>query len=88
MSSKKYYCGPYWIPSKVRRIVSSKFNASCKIHDMDYESMKYGQKQADKRFRAHALRQAGNHIGWRIVARLFYIMVRVGGKLSYGKKDS
>gem|GEM_PF-7067849 len=55
---------------------------------MDYESMKYGQKQADKRFRAHALRQAGNHIGWRIVARLFYIMVRVGGKLSYGKKDS
>lgn len=82
----KDHCGPYWMPSFLRRAVSSKFNASCKIHDMDYESKKYSRSEADKRFRDHALRQAGNSAFWKTVARVFYGLVRVGGRISYGKK--
>ena len=33
---QKYHCGPENAPKWVRRILSYKFNASCKIHDMDY----------------------------------------------------
>ena len=87
MLGRKDYCGPYWMPKCLRRLVSSKFNASCKIHDMDYTSKKYGQKQADKRFRTNVLKQAGNSKMWRVNARIFYLLVRLGGKLSYGKKD-
>jgi len=84
---RKDHCGPYWMPSPLRRLISSKFNASCKIHDMDYESKKYSRSEADLRFRAHTLRQAGDSRFWRVIARLFYGMVRMGGRLSYGKKD-
>jgi len=83
---RKDYCGPYWMPSFLRKAVSSKFNASCKIHDMDYASRQYSRSEADKRFREHSLRQAGSHKGWRILARIFYLLVRIGGRISYGKK--
>lgn len=82
---RKDYCGPYWMPSVLRRAVSSKFNASCKIHDMDYESKKFSREEADKRFRKHTLKQAGKSRFWRIIARIFYGLVRIGGKISYNK---
>jgi len=47
---RKDFCGPYWMPAKIRRLFSSKFNASCKIHDLDYASKKFSRKQSDKRF--------------------------------------
>lgn len=86
MQERKDYCGPYWMPSFLRRAISSKFNASCKIHDMDYMSKKYSRSEADLRFRDHVLRQAGNSRFWRVIGRIFYGMVRIGGRFSYGKK--
>ena len=85
---RKDYCGPYWVPSLLRRLVSNKFNASCKIHDMDYESQKYSRYESDVRFKQHSLRQAKSSKFWRAVAILFYIMVRIGGRISYGKSDT
>ena len=80
---RKDYCGPYWMPSKLRRAVSSKFNASCKIHDLDYDSKKYSRKQADNRFLKHMKKQAKSNILLKIVAYFFYISVRIGGAISW-----
>lgn len=82
---RKDYCGPDWLHPKLRRLLSGKFNASCKIHDLDYGSKKYSRSEADRRFREHTLRQAGNSLLWKVVAKFFYYMVRIGGRISYGK---
>ena len=79
------YCGPFWMPSFLRKWASSKFNASCKIHDMDYGSPKYTQKDADSRFLYHMMKQASGSMFWIIVAFCFYLMVRAGGWISYKK---
>ena len=79
------YCGPFWAPSRLRRVLSGKFNASCKIHDLDYESKKFSRKVADKRFLDHMLRQSEKSIVWRIVAYFYYISVRIGGRISWKK---
>jgi len=83
---RKDYCGPYWLHPKIRRLLSIKFNASCKIHDEDYENAIFTQKQADRRFISHTLRQSKGNILWILVGVLMYIGVRLGGWISYGKK--
>jgi len=35
-NKNQYHCGAWWTPKWVRRIISTRFNASCKVHDMDY----------------------------------------------------
>lgn len=79
------YCGPFWMPKAIRRILSKKFNASCKIHDLDYASKKYSRKQADLRFKVNTLKQAGNSKFWRFIAKIFYLAVRIGGQISYNR---
>ncbi len=83
---RRDYCGPYWMPSFLRRILSSKFNASCKIHDLDYETTRFTRDEADARFQDHMNRQSGMNYVWRLIAFMYYTAVRVGGKLSWGKK--
>lgn len=83
MKKRKDYCGPYWLPSFIRRIMSIKFNASCKIHDLDYFSKKYSRLEADKRFLNHTKRQAKNNIIFISIAYLYYFMVRIGGRISW-----
>lgn len=83
---RKDYCGPYWMPAKLRKLVSNKFNASCKIHDLDYDSMKYSRKEADYRFLLNMKKQAKNNILFKIVAYAFYLMVRIGGSISWKKE--
>ncbi|NVM37758.1 MAG: hypothetical protein HWN81_19355 [Candidatus Lokiarchaeota archaeon] len=80
----KYYCGSWWTPRWVRRILSVKFNASCKVHDLDYHTTKFTREEADTRFLLHMVKQAKGSIFWEIIATLFYIFVRMLGKLSYG----
>lgn len=87
---RKDYCGPNWMPSWIRRFFSSKFNASCRLHDWDYSPPhKYTRKEADKRFYEHMKRQSGKNPLWRLTALFYYISVRVFGKSQYGegKKD-
>ena len=33
---KEYYCGPYYAPKWVTKLMSFVFNIPCKIHDKDY----------------------------------------------------
>lgn len=83
----KYYCGAWWTPKWVRRILSVRFNASCKVHDLDYATTKFSREEADTRFLLHTIRQAKSSIFWEVIATVFYISVRLMGKLSWGKKD-
>lgn len=83
---RKDYCGPYWMPSWMRKHFSKKFNASCKIHDLDYASTKFSRDQADARFHDHMNRQAEHSLYWRTIAFFYYIAVRLAGKWSWGRK--
>ena len=82
---RKDYCGPFWMPKFLRKWASSKFNASCRVHDFDYASDKYTQKQSDMRFLGNMIKQSEGRIFWVLVAVSFYIMVRIGGFISYKK---
>ncbi len=80
----KYHCGAWWTPSWVRRIISVKFNASCKVHDMDYGTTRFTREESDTRFLLHMIKQSKSSIFWEIIATFFYLSVRMLGKLSYG----
>ena len=81
----KFYCGPWWMPRWLRRILSFKFNASCKVHDLDYASREFSRIEADDRFLLHMIRQAKSSLFWEIYAMSYYILVRILGKLSWDK---
>lgn len=83
--SKKYYCGPYWVPKWGQKILSSQFNASCKIHDMDYESKEFTQQEADIRFLNNCIKQARGRFLVEVWACVYFILIRIGGKLSWDK---
>ena len=81
-----YYCGPWWMPNWLRRIGSYKFNAACKIHDLDYKAPhRFARLEADTRFLAHMLRQAGGSFFWECVAVSYFLAVRVAGWLSWDR---
>lgn len=81
----KYHCGPSWAPEWLKKILSYKFNASCKIHDLDYTTTKYTRKEADVRFLYHMMRQAEGSILWESMAILYFMIVRFFGVFSWGK---
>lgn len=81
---KQYHCGAWWTPKFIRRLLSFKFNASCKIHDLDYKTTRFTREEADTRFLLHMIRQAKGSIFFEVVATIFYISVRLLGKLSFG----
>lgn len=83
--TRKDYCGPFWMPSFMRKWASSKFNASCKIHDMDYDSERFTRKEADARFLFHMLKQAHGSVFWVLMAGWYYTWVRLGGWISWNK---
>ena len=86
---KQYYCGYEDSPEWARKLLSKKFNASCRIHDFDYEpNTPYTQAKADVRFRNHMLRQAGKNPFWIFVAYTYYLAVIWGGKKAYKKGNN
>jgi len=85
---KKYYCGALWVPRWIRKILSIKFNASCKIHDLDYSSTRFDREEADTRFLLHMIRQSKNSFSCEVVATMYYLFVRMLGKFTWGNKDS
>ncbi len=84
--ANKFYCGPYWMPECIQKIMSKHFNASCKIHDMDYASKQYDQNHADRRFLDNMITQCKGRFLLEVLACGYFIAVRIGGKLSW-KKD-
>jgi len=82
---QKYYCGAWWVPKFIRKILSFKFNASCKIHDLDYISKDITREESDVKFLLNMIRQSNGSAFFEICATFFYIFVRILGKLSWGK---
>ena len=81
---KVYYCGYESMPKWQRRIFSIKFNASCKVHDLDYKyDTVYTKEEADIRFLKHMLRQADGSLFWEFMALMFYLAVHRKGQKAY-----
>ena len=78
----KKYCGPFWFPKWLNKALSSRYNASCKVHDLDYDSGLFRRSEADSRFLEHMIRQDGKKT---ILSRIFYLGVRLGGWVSWWK---
>jgi hypothetical protein len=56
----------------MRRILSVKFNESCRIHDEDYTKQELTKEEADKKFLDNMLEQAGESRFWRWAAGWYY----------------
>ena len=80
---RKDYCGPWYMPRFMRRFLSTRFNASCRLHDLDYHKKVMTRKEADDRFLAHMLRQADGKLVGIVSAYVYYAMVRMGGWFSW-----
>jgi len=83
---RKDYCGPEYFPKFLRRFLSNKFNASCKIHDIDYDKSGFSRKESDKRFLKNMKHQAGSNIMYKMFAYAYYLGVRIGGIFSYKER--
>ena len=84
---QQYHCGAWWTPKIIRKILSLRFNASCKIHDLDYATTLFDREKADTRFLLHMIRQSKSNILHETTATLYYISVRILGKLSWGNNS-
>jgi hypothetical protein len=71
------YCGVSWMPKWFREMLSEKFNKSCKIHDVYYESELVAKVDADFIFLEHMYKQAGCSLYWKCVAYTMFLNVRV-----------
>jgi hypothetical protein len=71
------YCGTLIIPKWFRKALSVKFNKSCKIHDVYYESSIIDNQDADLIFLEHMRLQAGSSIYWKCIAYAMFLSVRV-----------
>jgi hypothetical protein len=81
---KKYYCGYDSSPTWIRKLLSIKFNASCRIHDLDYEqNSPFSQEEADQRFFQNMVKQSKGNLFWLFLACIFYKAVLIGGKKTY-----
>ena len=83
---RKDYCGPEYFPKFLRKFLSNKFNASCKIHDIDYNRSGLSRKEADKRFLKNMKKQSKSNEMYKVFAYLYYWGVRLGGIFSYKEK--
>lgn len=84
----KYYCGPWWAPNWINRILSYKFNMSCKVHDQDYSSRRMTRYEADIRFLDNMMQQADRSLFWEMLAVAYFLATRVFGRLSWRELPS
>ena len=71
------------MPKILRRIASIKFNASCRIHDMDYNTHKYNRLEADIRFFNNMIKQANGSWFWEVMAAVYFVLTRTAGRISW-----
>ena len=55
------------------------------MHDLDYANKELSRKVSDKKFLNNCLRQAHKSLLWKAVACVYYVLVRVGGRISFNK---
>jgi len=82
----KYHCGPFWMPEFVQRLLSCPFNTACELHDMMYKSKYVSQQEADIIFLEECLKIARGRFFLEVYACVLFILVRIGGKISWDKK--
>lgn len=75
-----YYCGAYYFPEFVRKILSLKFNMACKLHDRLYKYKSFNgkpvtRKEADKIFYIYMMRLSGENKLLQMKARIYYYSV-------------
>lgn len=93
MGEQTYYCGAWWMPEWLQKILSYRFNASCKIHDLDYEALDedgkhiFSKLEADARFLSHMIRQASGSFFWEHVAWVYYRTARLFGGPSWQRGE-
>ncbi len=81
MSKEIYYCGPQWWPKIIRRWLSQKFNAECKLHDDMYEAG-FSRAVSDDDFLKGMLHKAGDDKGDKAIAYVYGNAVKLLGWLS------
>lgn len=85
---EEFYCGPKHAPKWIKKLLSSKFNTSCKIHDNQYKkASKYTRREADKLFLQNMLTEASNSKYWTLAAYLYYYIVKLWGWYYYKGND-
>ena len=84
----KYYCGYKKSPKFIRKILSYKFNESCKIHDENYsKKSELTRYEADDKFLKDCKKQANGNKFWIIMAYLYYFSVKLLGKIAFKSKN-
>ena len=64
---------PLWF----RKLISVKFNKSCKIHDVYYVAHNIDNQDADLIFLEHMYLQAGDSLYWKCIAYGMFLNVRI-----------
>lgn len=77
-------CGPGWFPEWLRRVLSTRFNLACAVHDDAYGVGALPREEIDKKFLENMLELAGWNPFWILTAYLYYAVARVFGPLRYG----
>lgn len=85
-----YYCGAYYFPKFVSKILSLKFNIACKLHDRLYKYKRFGsrsvtKREADKIFYVYMMRLSGENKVLQLKAKLYYYTVLYFGNKSWRK---
>ena len=84
IDEKNYYCGAYWCPMWVKKILSRSFNESCYMHDMGYRTKCLTRKEVDIRFLKQMLESSGSCY----LAIVYFLFVRALGGFSWRHKDA
>jgi hypothetical protein len=78
---KIHYCGAYWTPKWIKKLLSKRFNEACYMHDKDYDEQLTSRKDADRKF-LHRMLETSGSVFWAMV---FYAFVRALGGFSWRK---
>jgi len=76
---KKYWCGAFWCPLWIKKILSRNFNEACRIHDENYDEQLLTRKEIDYKFFKDMIETSDKvHLAY-----LYYVAVRLLGWISY-----
>jgi len=76
MSKRGYYCGPFWMPVYLRKLLSKDFNRACWHHDQDYNTQPDSRIIIDKRFYDEMIVMTNGDKRLERKAKLYYNLVR------------
>jgi hypothetical protein len=72
----KYYCGPFYLPKFIRKVISKNFNLPCKFHDEQYNLQVSKRKDIDRDFLLDMMSLVEDGKGTSFGAYTMYYLVR------------